>query len=576
MYKHRKNEEYLIKTDSNLLKTGSTTQTDQKFEGTLDSETNFSVESNVLNLSFDFEFDELKVSLESSNCIFPFFLSSDSQISFSRESRDPESFHLSNLGQSNMSEFVDSFDAPKRHFSISTRSKTGDFRSFFYIICPFFSTEKKSMKVSLRPQIFSKKIAKETESGFDTNLPWETFINQLFLDSKVTKKSMRDLIDPKEATQYNLNFDTNGKFLVYVIDPVFGFSMKSNIEVDFIYILSEDFKTYTQVAKERNQLLDVNVELEKVEEGEKQDELKTQSKGHYFYFERAQETQIALMIAGNNGNTTFMSILENNWKYFLFLFLFIFLIILWKVIKRIRNKIREKNRIHQKLNEKKKQEDIENQRKSRRLTRILNIQRKTLSGTNKVTQESDRHKLQSQLDQLSMNQKQRRQSVFYSHRKSENQTIKISQPKMSKLDGLNSTIKEENDPKKKEISRDSIDVFESLDVRRNPKRNKSDHRKRLSQAPRMVKKQKNHRFSVRSKKSKKLKKTNFTFQMEKKKKSITKSQEKKQRPKTKQKTETETEESNKTYIYNINDSVVTTEMGLSVIRDKSPKSAKDQ
>lgn len=569
VYKHSKSSNHLILKNSENSRDKAITRVEEHLSIAIDSDTELTVASDVLQIDFDSEFDLLEIHLEASSCAFPFFISSDREIAFLREPGIPEMFHIANLEQSNIASFVGVSDRPRADYSISTRSSDGNFRKFFYVICPFFSGDEKTTQVTIRLERILRKPAKTVDVGFDTSLPWETFINQLFLDGSVIKKSMKDLIDPKEMSHYNINFDKSEKYLVYVIDSVYGFSLQTNHEVAFIYIMSEDFKTYKQVAKEKRKVLEVSVAMEKADE--ENPEPQTQSKGHYFYFEKADEAQVSLMVSGDNGSTTFMSILENNWKYFLFLFLFIFLIILWKVIKRIRNKIKEKNQIHQKLNEKKQKEDIESQRESRRITKILNMQRNTLSGKQAITQENERVRLQSQLEQLSNGRSHRRQSMFYSHRMSGNQMIRVSRPKSPKLEAIQSLVKEEPDQNEPGNSRDSIDVFDSLSVRNKSQKKKADHRKRLSQRPRMLKKEDNQRFSVRSKKSKQLRQQNFTFRMQSKTKSQDKTASKK-KAKSKRKY-TKSEESNETHIHNINDSVITTEMNVSVFRSSKSQKA---
>ena len=184
------------------------------------------------------------------------------------------------------------------------------------------------------------------------------------------------MINPGELAQYNLDFKEHSKYLVYIMDSNYGFEIESTQKTNFIYITSADYTDYTLVSKIESDVLDVDLPFKQDSDKSGNDPV-----AHYFYFEKSNENIINFIISGNSGKATFKTILQDNWKYFLFILFFIFLIILWRIIKRIRDKIKQKNKVHQKIKQEQKKQDIEVQRRSRRITKILNFKNDKLSGT---------------------------------------------------------------------------------------------------------------------------------------------------------------------------------------------------
>ena len=334
------------------------------------------IKKDVLEFQFDQKLSNLEIEIKASDCILPLYMNSTTKLLFERNENNKHYFYFSGT-TSNFEELTKSmlsFSYNKK-INLPIQNESGEPYKFLYIICPFYHSE--AMKISLSIKSTSKKINKRAGLTFQENPEsWTSFINEAFFDSTVQKKSLRDLINPDELTQYILNFGEHSKYLVYIMDSNYGFEIQSTQKINFIYVTSADYKDYTLVSKIESDVLDVDVPF-------KQDSDKSASEpvAHYFYFEKSNENIINLIISGNSGKATFKTILQDNWKYFLFILLFIFLIILWRIIKRIREKMKQKNKVHKKIKEEKKKQDIEVQRRSRRITKILNFKNDKLSGS---------------------------------------------------------------------------------------------------------------------------------------------------------------------------------------------------
>lgn len=318
--------------------------------------------SQVEIIQVDVEMDIIKFSILESTCSSMMIIPSPVILEFERDEINNYRFIIKNTFFSSLKFFLDGYPEIIKNelYEIPMKDKENRNLKFIHFICPFFNSDEMKSLIKIGKM-------EENEDQSFTSIDYfeedksNNFIENMYKNEDIKKLSINNQIqNPETNPLIKLDFNDTQAYLLYAFNIPSNFSIKIESKSDFLVIREPNNSTHTIEKKGINEKLSYKVKENVLNEI-----------NYYFYIEKPEEKNIYVDIEKQGETSDFVKILQQNWKYFLLIFVFIILLILWRIIKLILKRIKEKKKIKDEIKKAEKKKDLEDQKRSRRITRLL-------------------------------------------------------------------------------------------------------------------------------------------------------------------------------------------------------------
>lgn len=295
----------------------------------------------IQTIQIEVEFAEFELTIENSDCVFPFVFFSKDLISVRRENQG----HL-RISMGSSTTFATTFLGKNAFYSeksLKILNKTSIKFKYLHFVCPFYSTEQMQTSISFQFQnsesAFNLGKTIETSVQFYTTLRVEEFLDNALGSDGVIKAALDDILMKEGSTNYKIDFSENDKYLLSLSAPDVQFTITCATKIKFWVIKKRGQSEVSSVMKENSNDILLRFSPEEEENG---DEFVL-----FLYVEKAilDQKSVDLVFLVHEDQNKIKSFFDQNWTFIIIFCLVLVIIFLLFYFKKRSIKRKKKEAI---------------------------------------------------------------------------------------------------------------------------------------------------------------------------------------------------------------------------------------